>query len=257
MRVLERPWGRMHWRADGEGPLVVYANSLGTDLRLWDALIPLLPGHRHLRYDKRGHGLSDLGGPHAVADLADDAAALIEAAGGGPCVLVGLSVGGLIGQDLAHRRPDLLSALVLVSTAARIGTREVWDARIAQAESQGLESLADGAMERWFSPAFRATPLLAPWRAMLVRTPAAAWAATGRAIRDADYAATDPGLRLPTLVVAGEADGATPPALVEATARLIPEARFHLVPGSGHLPPVEAPEATAALLRPFLAAHAR
>jgi 3-oxoadipate enol-lactonase len=103
MQVLSRSWGAMHYRIDGaaKGPTVVFANSLGTDLRLWDALLPLLPaGLRLVRYDKRGHGLSDLGGAVTVADLADDAAALIEAVGG-PVVFVGLSIGGLIAQTLA------------------------------------------------------------------------------------------------------------------------------------------------------------
>lgn len=260
MQVLERPWGRMHWREDGAArgaPVVAFSNSLGTDLRLWDALLPLLPvGLRYLRCDMRGHGLSDAGGAHGVADLADDAAALIEAAGGGRCVFVGLSVGGLVGQELARRRPDLLRALALISTAARIGTAEVWDERIAAVEAGGCAAIAEGAMERWFSPAFRATPALAPWRNMLERTPGEAWAATARAIRDADLTADGPLIAVPTLAVAGELDGSTPPAVVEAMARAIPGAAFHVVPGVGHLPCVEAPAALAALLGPFLRAHA-
>lgn len=259
MRALERPWGRMHWRRDGDasGPLVVVSNSPGTDLRLWDALLPHLPaGLRLLRYDKRGHGLSEPGGEQRIADLADDAAALIAAAGGGPCAFVGLSIGGLIGQDLAHRRPGLLRALVLVSTAARIGTREVWDERLAAVGRGGTAATADGAMERC-SSAFRATPALSPWRTMLERAPAEGWAASGRAVRDADFRAANPRIALPPLVLAGAEDGSTPPALVEEAARTIPGAAFHLIAGTGHLPPVEAPEAMARLLGPLLAEHAR
>lgn len=259
MQALERPWGRMAYRVEGEGPLVVFSNSLGTDLRLWDALVPHLPaGLQVARYDKRGHGLSDLGeGAVSIEGLAEDASALIEVVGGGPCVFVGLSIGGLIGQALSAARPDLVRALVLVSTAAKIGTAEVWAERIAQAEAGGLEAIADGAMGRWFSPGFRATPELAVWRNMLVRTPARGWIACGRAIAASDLTTSTAALRLPTLVIAGEVDAATPPALVESTARLIPGADFHVIPGVGHLPCVEAPEALAAILNPFLAEHAR
>lgn len=259
MQALERPWGRMAYRLERKGPMVVLSNSLGTDWRLWEALVRRLPpGLRVLRYDKRGHGLSDLGGETvSIEGLAEDAAALIETAGGGSCVFVGLSIGGLIGQALAAARPDLVRALVLVSTAAKIGTAEVWGERIAQAEAGGLEAIADGAMGRWFSPAFRATPELAVWRNMLVRTPAHGWIACGRAIAAADLTTSTAALRLPTLTIAGEVDAATPPYLVEATARLIPGAAFHVMPDVGHLPCVEAPEAMAAILNPFLAEHAR
>lgn len=104
MQVLSRPWGAMHYQVSGHGPAVVFANSLGTDLRLWDEVLPLLPGIRAIRFDKRGHGLSDRGGPVSIADFAADAAALIEQVAGGPVVFVGLSIGGMIGQALAASR---------------------------------------------------------------------------------------------------------------------------------------------------------
>ena len=100
------------------GPAVLFANSLGTDLRLWDAVVPLLPGIRAIRFDKRGHGLSDRGPQEGIAGLAADAAALIEAVAGGPVVFVGLSIGGMIGQALAHalQKP----AVVLLDIHAKI-----------------------------------------------------------------------------------------------------------------------------------------
>lgn len=132
MQVLNRPWGAMHYRIDGPAgaPTIVFANSLGTDLRLWDALLAQMPDIRAIRYDKRGHGLSDDGGDYAIADLADDAAALIEAEAKGPVIFVGLSIGGMIAQSLAARRPDLLRAAVLSNTAVRMGTAETWAERI-------------------------------------------------------------------------------------------------------------------------------
>lgn len=259
MQTLSRPWGTMHYRIDGPkaGPTVVFANSLGTDLRLWDALVPLLPATlRLIRYDKRGHGLSDLGGTASLADLADDTIALIEATTSGPVVLVGLSIGGLIAQAVADRRPDLLRALVLSNTAAKLGSAESWHSRIAAVAADGLPSIADAVMERWFAPAFRATPAVAPWRNMLCRTPRAGYIAACQALADADHTAATACLTLPTLVIAGAMDGASPPEVVQATAALIQGAQFHIIPDAGHLPCVESPEAYAALLFPFLKAHA-
>lgn len=259
MQALTRPYGALHYRTDGpaDAPTVIFANSLGTDLRLWDAVLPLLPQDlRYIRYDKQGHGLSTLGNGTDIADHADDAIALIEALAGKPVVFVGLSIGGLIGQTVASRRPELLRALVLSNTAAKLGTVESWQARIDAIAGHGLEHIADAVMERWFAPAFRATPELALWRAMLTRTPADGYIAACRALSQADQTAATAALRLPALAIAGDADGASPAELVEATAALIPGSAFHVIPGAGHLPCVEKPAAYAAILSPFLRAHA-
>lgn len=258
MQVLTRPWGAMHYRLDGAatGKTVVFANSLGTDLRLWDALVPLLPKDlRLVRYDKRGHGLSDLGDPASAADFADDAAALIDHLGG-PVVFVGLSIGGLIAQTLAARRPDLLHAVVISNSAAKLGTPESWQARIDAVRAHGLASIADAVMERWFAPAFRKSPAVTPWRNMMIRTPAEGYIAACGALAAADQTEATRALRLPALVIAGAEDGSTPPDLVRATAALIPGAEFHVIPGTGHLPCVENPAAYASILTPFLKAHA-
>lgn len=259
MQVLTRPFGALHIQTDGpEGaPAVVFANSLGTDLRLWDAVLPLLPpGLRLVRYDKRGHGLSDHGSGTRIEDHAADAIAVIEALGGGPIVFVGLSIGGLIGQVVASQRPDLVRALVLSNTAARLGTLESWQARIGAVASHGLGSIADAVMERWFAAPFRASPACGPWRNMLLRTPAEGYVAACHALATADQSSATAALRLPTLVIAGSEDGASPPDLVQATAALIPGAAFHIIPGAGHLPCVETPAAWAAIVSPFLKAHA-
>src|SRR5690606_25002610 len=139
----------------GDGLPVIFANSLGTDLRVWDAVLPLLPGVRAIRFDKPGHGLSDRDGAVSIASMAADVAALIEEIAGGPVVFVGLSIGGMIGQALAVERPDLVRALVLSNTAARMGTAESWAARIAAVRAGGVGSIAEAVMERWFAPAFR------------------------------------------------------------------------------------------------------
>ena len=258
MRSLQANGVTLHGRVDGpdDGAPVVFANSLGTDLRLWDAVLPLLPpGLRLIRYDKRGHGLSD-GAGETLADHAADAIAVIEQVARGPVVFVGLSIGGLIGQAVASQRPDLVRALVLSNTAAKLGTSETWAARIDAIQTHGLNSIADAVLERWFAPAFRATPEIALWRNMMVRTPVAGYVAACTALGRADQTAETCAVHLPVLVIAGAEDGACPPDIVRATADLIPGAAFHIIPGAGHLPCVEAPDAYAALLAPFLKEHA-
>lgn len=259
MQALNRPFGHLHCRVDGpqDAPTVVFANSLGTDLRLWDALVPLLPaGLRVIRYDKRGHGLSDSGGGTSIDDHADDAIAVIEALATGPVVMVGLSIGGLVAQRVAERRPELLRAIVLSNTAARLGNATLWQDRIKAVQSLGLAGIADAVMKRWFAPAFRSRPEMALWRNMLIRTPVDGYIAACTALAQADQTEATRKLRLPALVIAGADDGAATPDLVRATADLIPGAQFHLIPGAGHLPCVETPADYAAILGPFLKDHA-
>ena len=240
---------------DPDGPPVVFANSLGTDLRVWEPVLPYLPaGFRYIRYDKRGHGLSDsLPGPWRIEDLADDLAGLLDRLGVRSAAVVGLSVGGLIAQALAARWPDLVRVLVLSGTAPKIGTAEAWADRIAAVESQGIAAIADAILERWFSPRFRAEePALALWRNMLTRSPVAGYVATCGAIRDADLTESTRTLRLPVLAMVGSADGSTPPDLVAAMAAMIPGARIEIIPDAGHLPGVERPAAVARLIADFL-----
>ena len=175
MRMVEANGIALHVREDGDpdGKPVVFSNSLGTDLRLWDAILPLLPkGLRIIRYDKRGHGLSDCpDGPYTLEDLVADAEALLEALGIRDCVFVGLSVGGLIGQELARNRPDLIRAAVLSNTALRMGTPDMWLDRMAAIRVGGLESIAEAIMDRWFGAGFRQRPEVALWKNMLTSIP--------------------------------------------------------------------------------------
>lgn len=256
MQTIRRDQVTLHIRDDGprDGRVLLFANSLGTDLRVWDLLLPLLPGGlRIVRFDKRGHGLSDAPpAPYALDTLVNDAAAICDALSLRDITFVGLSIGGLIGQGLAAARPDLLRALVLMDTAARIGTAEMWQARIAAVQKDGIAAMADAILERWFTPGFRAAdPGFALWRNMLIRTSVAGYAGCCAAIAGADLTATTRALRLPVLALAGDQDGSTPPDLVRATADLC-GAAFHLVPDAGHIPCVEQPVVTARLLADFL-----
>ncbi|MGB3176567.1 MAG: 3-oxoadipate enol-lactonase [Albidovulum sp.] len=255
MNILDLDPIHLHWREDGNpsGAPVVFANSLGTDFRMWDQLIPLLPQSlRLIRYDKRGHGLSSCPtGPYSMGAMIRDVEQLCDALDVRDCVFVGLSVGGLIAQGLAVKRLDMVRAMVLSNTAAKIGTRGMWNDRINAIRAGGMEAIGDATMERWFSRNFRAQPEMQGWRAMLTRQPIEGYCGVAAAIAGTDFITPTSGLTLPTLVIAGSEDGATPPDLVRETAGLIRGARFELIRGAGHLPPVEQPETYAALLRDF------
>lgn len=246
----------LHYADHGprHGPAVVFANSLGTDFRLWDALLPHLPeGLRLVRYDKRGHGLSgETPGPYSIDQLADDAAGLIRHLDLSDAVFVGLSIGGLIGQSLAMRHGDLLRALVISNSAAKIGDSAMWQDRIAAIRQSGLPGIGPATMERWFSPGFRASGAAAPWQRMLERQPVGGYIACCEAIAAADLRDRAARLDLPVHLIAGELDGSTPPDVVKSTADLIAGAQLDVIPGAGHLPCVEAPAAYAGILTRFL-----
>ena len=241
--------------ATGDRPVLVFANSLGTDFRIWrDVVVRLAGDYAIVLYDKRGHGLSDIGPPpYAIEDHANDLAGLLDMLSVRQAIICGLSVGGLIAQSLYQRRPDLVRALVLCDTAHKIGTAEMWAARIAAIEEHGIAGIADGVLERWFTPAFRRpeNTALSGYRNMLVRQPVTGYVATCAAIRDADYTEAAARIAVPTLCVVGDQDGSTPPDIVLSTARLIPGARYEVIRDAGHIPCVENPEALTAVLRAF------
>lgn len=259
MQMIEVNGVTLHYRDEGDpgGLPVVFANSLGTDFRLWDAVLPLLaPEMRILRYDKRGHGLS--GGPDApyfMGDLVADLAALMDALDIRDAVVVGLSIGGMIAQGLAAERPDLLRAMVLSNTGARIGNDAIWKPRIKAAREGGIEALADGTMERWFSRDFRTnrSAELQAWRNMLCRTWIEGYIGCSEAIRGTDLYESTARLSLPALGIAGSEDGSTPPDLVRETVELVEGSEFALIRGAGHLPCVEKPDEYAEILNRFLA----
>jgi len=248
----------LHYADEGprDGNVILFINSLGTDFRLWDSLLPLLPQSlRFVRYDKRGHGTST--GPQApyfMGDLVTDAGALLDGLSVKSASVVGLSIGGMIAQGLAAERPGLVRAMVLSNTGAKIGTPDMWDLRISDARNGGIEALADATMQRWFSTDFRThrKPELAAWRNMLTRTWIEGFLGCSAAISQTDLYDSTARLRLPVLGIAGSEDGSTPPDLVRETAELVPGSEFAMIRGAGHLPCVEKPDEYAAILTAFL-----
>ena len=256
MKIADLGDVRLHYRIDGpeDGPTVVFANSLGTDLRLWDPILPYLPdGLRLVRFDKRGHGLSTCPpAPYSMGALIRDTERLLDRLEVRDCVFVGLSIGGMIAQGLAVKRLDMMRAMVLACTAAKIGNPDLWQERIDAVAEGGIETLADGVMERWFARDFLAKPELELWRNMLARQEDEGYSGCCAAISGTDFYTPTSGLRLPTLGIAGSEDGSTPPDLVRETVDLIPGSKFHLIRRAGHLPCVEQPEEFARVLTEFL-----
>ena len=238
-----------------QGPALVLLHALGTDLTLFDGLLSRLPKSlRVLRIDLRGHGASDVPAPpYAMGALIRDAERLMDHFAIKDAAVLGVSLGGLVAQGLAVKRLDLVRALILSNTAARISSAGLWQARIDEVHAQGLEAYATGAVQRIFGPRWADNPALPKVRQMLLATDPKGWTGCAAAIAGTDFYTTTAGLRLPTLVIAGANDGTTPPDLVRETAALIPGHRFHLMRGAGHLPMLERPAEYTALVSDFLA----
>ncbi|WP_404402020.1 3-oxoadipate enol-lactonase [Pelagibacterium halotolerans] len=246
----------IHYRLSGflaDKPLIVMVNSLGTDLRIWDDVVQALESdYAVLVYDKRGHGLSDLGTPpFAMDDHAADLIGLLDFLGIGKAVFCGLSVGGQVVQAVYAREPERVAGIVFSNTAPRIGDAAFWSQRIAAIEAGGLAAVADGVLARWFSADFRQseTSDFPGYRNMLLRQPVEGYTGTCAAIRDFDMRAEAGRIAVPVACIAGSEDGATPPDLVRGFADAIDGAKFHLIEGAGHIPCIEAPERVSAIIR--------
>ena len=244
----------------GRGAPVVLSHALGLDLHMWDGLAAgLAATHELLRYDHRGHGGSAVpAGPYTMDDLIDDAARLIREWGRGPVVWVGLSMGGMVGQGLAIRHPELLRGLVLANTAAQYpaAAQVAWTQRIAAVEAGGLPAIADMVMERYFHTGFRAANpgVIAQARGTLLRTQAAGYVAACHAVAGVDWLARLPQISCPTLIVAGALDMGAPVALSEAIAQRIAGAKLVVFDEASHLSVAEQPAQFKQALSEFLAA---
>jgi len=243
----------------GHGPGVMLSHALGLNLNMWDALAAkLAPTYEVARYDHRGHGGSAAPpGPYTMDDLVDDAARLIREWGRGPVVFVGLSMGGMVGQGLAIRYPELVRALVLANTTAQYpdASQSMWSQRIAAVESGGMEAVADSVIERYFSAAFRASRvhLVERFRAILLRCDPAGYVACCHAAAHVDWLERLPQVKCPTLVVAGGLDVGAPISMSQQIAERIPRASLVVFDEASHLSLAEQPSLFSQTVREFLA----
>jgi 3-oxoadipate enol-lactonase len=237
-------------------PTLIFANSLGTSLEMWDAQAAALSGEfAILRFDARGHGGSDAeGGPATIDDLVDDALAVIDAAGRERVHFVGLSLGGLVAQATAIRAPERIFSIIPCATAAAFTPASMWDERATAVLRSGIEPFLATSAERWFTPAFRQNHPERVDRAlsMLRRTDAASYAACCRVLRDTDIRPALSRLTVPTLTIAGRDDPSTPPAKLEEIASLVKGARAIVIDEAAHMLAIEQPEATTREIRDFV-----
>lgn len=248
----------LHYKLDGfaKGTPIVFINSLGSDLRIWDDVAARLQHqHRIVRYDKRGHGLSSCpSGPYTMMDHAVDLVGLLDYLQIETAVLCGISVGGMIAQNVALAFPDRVRILILCDTGAKIGTTQSWNDRIGTVQQHGMGAIAEAILARWFTSAYRqqCAADYAGYAAMLERTSAVGYAGTCAALRDADFTADVARIDVPTLVLCGDQDSSTPPALSEALHNRIGGAQMVLIENAAHLPCIEQPAVMAKEIDVFL-----
>jgi len=258
MPFLTRAGARLYWRADGHAdrPALLLLNSLGTDHAMWDRLIPQLTrAHRVLRMDTRGHGASDAPeGDYDIPMLAADALAVLDEAGAATADIAGVSMGGMTALHLAAHAPGRVRRIVPCNTSAEMPP-DPWVQRAALVREAGMASIVDSIMVRWFSPAFRAAnpPALDTARTTFLGLSAQGYAACCMGLSRLDLLAALPRITAPVLVVNGSLDEATPPAgHGDRIAAAVPGARTASLP-TGHISPVEMPDALAQIILSFLA----
>jgi 3-oxoadipate enol-lactonase len=249
------------YRIDGAAagaPWLVFSHSLACDHSMWDAQLDAFGDFRLLRFDTRGHGSSSApAGEYTMEGLAGDALALLNALGIRHCHFVGLSMGGMIGQQLALRAPTRLLSLTLADTSSRYpaAARPMWDERMALVRSRGMDAVLPATLERWFTARFREQHLeeVARIAALIRATPVSGYVGCAHAISHIDFTARLATIACPTLVMVGADDQGTPVSMAEEIVQAIDGSRLEIIPDAAHLSNIEQPQRFNALLRQFLA----
>ncbi|HTU01609.1 MAG TPA: alpha/beta fold hydrolase [Candidatus Sulfotelmatobacter sp.] len=247
---------RLYYELEGKGRTVLLLHAVGTDLTCWDAQVPALaPRFQVLRVDLRGHGRSETSPPpYTLQGFAADVHALLGQLRLAPAHVVGLSMGGMVAQVLALEHPADVSALVLADTNSTLPA-EVRPAIAERGEAAlrgGMASVVDMTLERWFTRGFMGSEVVARCRERLLKDDVRGWAASWRAISEVDTHPRLGEIRVPTLVLTGEADVSAPVARAQAMAAAIPGASLYIVPGAPHMAPLEQPQLFNAAVLKFL-----
>jgi 3-oxoadipate enol-lactonase len=226
---------------------------------MWEPQMEALTRHfRVLRYDTRGHGQSEVTpGPYSIELLADDAAALIDLAAVGKVHFVGLSIGGMIGQQLAVRHPSKVLSLSLCDTASEMPPRSMWEERFSSARAAGIAGLVDGTVKRWFVSSFveREPTVIGHVRGMILETAVDGYIACGSAVRDMSQTHILGSIKVPTQIIVGREDPACTLAQSEVLQRGIAGAELHVIEDAAHLSNIEKPEEFSLLLINFISRH--
>lgn len=237
-------------------PAILFSNSLGCDVHMWDAQVAALQDRfRIIRYDTRGHGRSGLSpAPVTLERLAVDVLAVMDHLGIRRAHVCGLSLGGATALWLAAHRADRLDRAIFSNTAAKIGTPEIWNARIESVRTGGMAAVRDAAVERFLSAPFRARrpDVARQISEMIQATRPDGYIACCEALRDADLRSVIPTITLPSLIIASELDVSTPPSLSEELHSAIGGSTLVVMPQTAHLSSVEAADAFSRRLLEFL-----
>lgn len=246
------------YRFDGpkDAPVLLVANSLMANGSMWDGNIAALAErYRVLRYDKRGHGGSGLSaGPYTIAQLADDAVGLLDALGIQKVHFMGLSIGGMIGQQLGARYPERVLSLSLCNTASEMPPRSLWEERFEIARTQGISGLVDGTIKRWFTAPFveRAPQEIEKVRQMILGTNVEGYIGCGSAVRDMAQSTMLLKIKMPTLVLSGRHDPACTVDQGIVLNRLIDGSRMVIIEDAAHLSNIEQPAKFNQAVREFI-----
>jgi 3-oxoadipate enol-lactonase len=218
MPFAKLPDAQLHyeWTGDEHLPVLLFCNSLGTNLRMWDAQVEAFAKHfRLLRYDTRGHGQSSVTpGPYTIEQLSGDVVRLLDALQLDRVYFCGLSMGGTTGMFLGASASERFQRVALCNTSPKFGTRDTWGARIKAVQTGGMKAVAGGVIERWLTPRFRAShpEETQAVLAMLETANPQGYIANCEAVRDADMRSTLAKIRVPCLVVSGTHDQSATPA---------------------------------------------
>ena len=235
----------IHYRIDGEGPWLAMSHSLACNLHMWDDQMPVLtPKFKVLRFDTRGHGRSSAPpGAYTLEQLADDVKGLFDALGVERTHWVGLSMGGMIGQAFALKYPGTFSSIVLADTTSRrpANAAEMWGERIRIAQQSGMDALVESTLERWFTASYRASRQDVMQRIGndIRSTPTAGFAGCCHAISKVDYLDRLREIHVPALVLVGEHDHGTPPAMAQQIHANLPGSELKFIPSAAHLSNIE------------------
>ncbi|MCC3766063.1 alpha/beta fold hydrolase, partial [Streptomyces sp. UNOC14_S4] len=251
--MTETPVNTLQYRSDGpeDAPVLVLGPALGTTWHMWDRQVPELARHwRVLRFDLPGHGGAPAEPAPTVGELSDRLLATLDGLGVDGFGYAGCSIGGAVGADLALRYPHRLSALALIASSARFGTEDSWRQRGNTVRTSGMDPIAMGAPERWFTPGFAAAqPAIVDWSVQMVSsTDPGCYVAACDALAAFDVRDGLGRIGVPTLVLVGAEDQVAPPADARVLVAGIHDARLAVVPGASHLTPVEQPAAVTDLL---------
>jgi 3-oxoadipate enol-lactonase len=234
---------------------LMFSNSLGTNLHMWDEQAKALSKHfRIIRYDQRGHGKSGApDGPYSIERLGRDVLAVLNTLGVQRTHFCGLSMGGMTAMWLARHAPERFDKLVLSNTAAKSQTPDSWNTRIRTVLAKGIGAIADTVLGIWFTKDFlqRSPQIVARMREMMVSSNPKGYCGCCAAIRDMDQRWAVSSITLPTLIVAGKQDNATPLSASEFMASRISGSKLMSM-DAGHIANVEQTAAYTAALEQFL-----